>query len=101
MAAGFPSHVVIALVGTAARPAWLVRLAPQVKSVVLALDADNGGKAAMARLANEFRRAGLAVLLCPPPHDQWGKDWSERWRRLGPAIPAGNAEKGTGHPFHT
>ena len=84
LASGFPAHAVIALVGTAARPAWLVRLAPQVKSVVLALDADGGGQAAMERLADEFRRAGLAVLFCPPPHDQWGKDWSERWRRLGP-----------------
>ena len=32
----------------------------------------------------EFRQAGFIVTLCPPPHDQWGKDWSERWRRLGP-----------------
>jgi hypothetical protein len=84
LAAGFPPNAVIALVGTAARPAWLVHLAPQVKSVVLALDSDDGGQAAMERLADEFRRASLAVTLCPPPHDQWGKDWSERWRRLGP-----------------
>ena len=52
--------------------------------MVLALDADNGGQAAMERLADEFRQAGLAVSLCPPPQDQWGKDWSERWRRLDP-----------------
>ena len=84
LAAGFPPNAVIALVGTAARPSWLARLAPQVKSVVLALDADGGGQAAMERLTNEFQQAGLAVTLCPPPHDQWGKDWSERWRRLGP-----------------
>jgi hypothetical protein len=30
LAAGFPANVVIALVGTSARPTWLVRLAPQV-----------------------------------------------------------------------
>ena len=84
LAAGFPPNAVIALVGTAARPSWLVRLVPQVKSVVLALDADDGGQTAMERLADEFRRASLAVTLCLPPHDQWGKDWSERWRRLGP-----------------
>ncbi len=84
LAAGFPANSVIALVGTAARPAWLVRSAPQVKGVVLALDADDGGKTAMERLAIEFRQAGLTVVLCPPPFDQWGKDWNERWRRIGP-----------------
>jgi len=84
LAAGFPARTVIALVGTAARPGWLVRLAPQVKGVVLALDADESGGTAMERLAGEFRQAGLPVSLCPPPHDRWGKDWSERWRRLGP-----------------
>ncbi len=84
LAAGFPASAVIALVGTAARPSWLARSAPQVKGVVLALDADESGKTAMAHLAGEFRQAGLPVALCPPPHDRWGKDWSERWRRLGP-----------------
>jgi hypothetical protein len=84
LAAGFPTSAVVALVGTAARSTWLVRLAPQVKGVVLALDADDGGQTAMERLAGEFRQAGLAVVLCPPPQDRWGKDWSERWRRLGP-----------------
>ncbi len=84
LAAGFPARTVIALVGTAARPGWFVRSAPQIKGVVLALDADESGKTAMARLAGEFRQAGLPVTLCPPPHDRWGKDWSERWRRLGP-----------------
>jgi DNA primase len=84
LAAGFPATTVIALVGTAARPGWFVRSAPQVKGVVLALDADDGGKTAMARLAGEFRQTGLSVALCPPPHNRWGKDWSERWRRLGP-----------------
>jgi DNA primase len=84
LAAGFPATTVIALVGTAARAAWLARSAPQVKGVVLALDADDGGKTAMARLAGEFRQVGFSVALCPPPRDRWGKDWSERWRRLGP-----------------
>jgi len=84
LAAGFPASAVIALVGTAARPGWFVRVAPQVKGVVLALDADESGITAMERLAVEFRQAGLSVSLCPPPQDQWGKDWSERWRRLGP-----------------
>ena len=51
LAAGFPANAVIALVGTAARPFWLARFAPQVKRVVLALDADDGGAVAMERLA--------------------------------------------------
>lgn len=84
LSAGMPAESVLALVGTAARPSWLRWLAPRLKSVVLALDADNGGEEAMARLASEFQQAGLAVNLCPPPRDRWGKDWSERWRRLGP-----------------
>jgi len=84
LAAGLPANAVIALVGTSARTAWLTQFAPQVKRVVLALDADDGGAVAMERLAGEFRRAGFVVTLCPLPHDQWGKDWSERWRRLGP-----------------
>jgi Toprim domain-containing protein len=84
LSAGMPAESVLALVGTAARPSWLRWLAPQLQRVVLALDADSGGEEAMARLAGEFQEAGLAVSLCPPPADQWGKDWSERWRRLGP-----------------
>ena len=84
LAAGLPANAVIALAGTAARPAWLARFAPQVERVMLALDADDGGAMAMERLADEFMRAGFIVTQCPPPHDEWGKDWSERWRRLGP-----------------
>jgi len=85
LAAGFPASTVIALVGTAARPAWLVRSAPKVKGVVLALDADLGRQTAMERLADEFQQAGLSVALCPPPHDRWGKDV----RRIGACeIPA-------------
>jgi DNA primase len=84
LSAGMPTESVIALVGTAARPSWLHWLAPRLTSVVLALDADSGGEEAMERLAGEFQQAGLAVSLCSPPVDQWGKDWSERWRRLGP-----------------
>ena len=83
LSGGMPPESVFALVGTAARPSWLRWLAPRLKSVVLALDADSGGEEAMARLASEFQEAGLAVSLCPPPHDRYGKDWSERWRRIG------------------
>lgn len=84
IAAGIPSQALVALVGTAAKVEWISRFAPQVKRVVLALDGDEGGQAAMERLADEFQQAGLAVACCPPPLDGWGKDWSERYRRCGP-----------------
>jgi DNA primase len=84
LSAGMPAESVLALVGTAARPSWLMHLAPRLKGVVLALDADSGGEEAMERLAGEFQQVGLAVSLCPPPRDRYGKDWSERWRRIGP-----------------
>jgi DNA primase len=84
LAAGLPANAVIALAGTSARPLWLKQFAPQVKHVVLALDADESGAAAMERLAAKFRQAGFTITHCPPPHDSWGKDWSERFRRLGP-----------------
>ncbi|SRR6266567_2185729 len=83
LSGGMPPENVLALVGTAARPSWLRWLASRLKGVVLALDADSGGEEAMARLADEFQQAGFAVSLCPPPRDRYGKDWSERWRRIG------------------
>ncbi len=78
--AGFRRSEVIALAGTSAHLAWLP---PQVKSVVLALDSDQGGREATVRLADECRRAGLAVQTCSPPCDRRGKDWNERWRSMG------------------
>lgn len=100
LAAGLPGNAVIALVGTAARPAWLIRAAPQVRQVILALDADNSGLTAMERLADEFRRAGITVTLCPPPQDGWGKDWSERYRRLGSQCIWPLYDHFTGHIDH-
>jgi DNA primase len=84
LTAGLPASAVIALVGTTAQPLWLKRCAPQINHVVPALDADDGGAVAMERLAKGFRPAGFIVTQCPPAQDQWGKDWSERFRRLGP-----------------
>ena len=85
IAAGIPQQRLVALAGTAARSQWIIHFAPQVRHLVLALDGDSGGHEAIERLADEFRQAGLAVDLCPPPQDGWGKDWSERYRRSGPA----------------
>ncbi|HEY6409868.1 MAG TPA: toprim domain-containing protein, partial [Ktedonobacteraceae bacterium] len=81
LAAGFQAAEVVALVGTALQVDWFPY---QVKSVVLALDGDAGGLDAMYRLADHLARTGLCVSLCPPVQDGYGKDWNERWRRLGP-----------------
>ena len=80
LAAGFRASDVVALVGTAAQANWLPA---QVQSVILALDADEGGIDAARRLADRLERAGYCVRLCPPPHDRLGKDWNERWQRIG------------------
>lgn len=80
LAAGLPATDVIALVGTAMQVEWLPA---QVKTAVLALDGDDGGREASRRLANQLALAGLQVQLCPPAPDTWGKDWNERWQHLG------------------
>ncbi len=80
LAAGFRASDVVALVGTAAQAKWLPA---RVQSVILALDADEGGTDAMRRLADRLERVGYRVRLCPPPQDQWGKDWNERYQRIG------------------
>ena len=81
LAAGFPAAGVVALVGTATQAEWYPH---QVKAAILALDADEGGKEATSRLACRLKQTGLCVKLCPPLQDKWGKDWNERWRRIGP-----------------
>ncbi|HEU5229424.1 MAG TPA: toprim domain-containing protein [Ktedonobacteraceae bacterium] len=80
LSAGFASNEVVALTGTAMQPDWLP---PQVKEVILALDGDEGGKEASYRIADLLARDGIAVNLCLPPQDRWGKDWNERWRHIG------------------
>jgi Toprim-like len=80
LAAGFQASDVIALVGTAAQASWFPA---QVKSIILALDADEGGTDAMRRLVDRLARGGFCVRVCPPPQDRWGKDWNERWQRIG------------------
>jgi DNA primase len=80
LAAGFRASDVIALAGTAAQTSWFPA---QVQAIILALDADEGGTDAMRRLAERLERAGYRVNLCPPVRDTWGKDWNERWQRIG------------------
>ncbi len=80
LAAGMMPAEVIALAGTAIRPDWFPG---HVSTVMLALDADAGGEHASARLAERLEQAGIGVVVCAPPQDRWGKDWSERWRTAG------------------
>lgn len=83
LAAGIPASMVVALVGTSARPSWFMRSAPQLRRILLALDADSGGLSATTRLVRLFHDARLDVAQYSPPPDAWGKDWSERFRQLG------------------
>jgi hypothetical protein len=80
LAAGFPANDIIALAGTAAPVDWFPA---QVRTVVLALDGDEGGQEASSRLAGQLALAGLQVKLCLLSQDGRGKDWNERWQRVG------------------
>jgi Toprim-like len=80
LAVGFHPGEVVALVGTGARPYWLPS---RIRTVVLGLDGDAGGKQATAQLVEHLEQDGRAVLCCYPPADGSGKDWSERYRRIG------------------
>jgi hypothetical protein len=80
LAAGFDEREVVALVGTALPVEWLP---PQVHTVVLALDSDQGGQEASRRMADQLMQEGFAAEICLPPSDRWGKDWNERWRQIG------------------
>ena len=80
LAAGFDPTEVVALAGTALQIAWLP---PQVKTIIMAFDGDQGGQEATRRLADQLRHEGFNVKACPALQDRWGKDWNERWRRVG------------------
>lgn len=81
LAAGFQAAEVVALAGTTVQLDWFPT---QVKTIVLALDGDEGGTEASSRLEERLIQEGLGVRMAPPPRDGQGKDWNERWRRLGP-----------------
>ena len=81
LSAGVRPGEVVALAGTAIRADWFP---PHVSAVILALDADAGGEQAAERLIDRLGKSGIRADSCPPPQDHWGKDWSERWRTMGP-----------------
>jgi DNA primase len=80
LSAGFAANEVVALTGTAMQADWLPG---QVRTIVLSLDGDEGGDAASARLTEQLSAEGFEVKQCRPPRDRWGKDWNERWHRIG------------------
>ena len=81
IASGWSPTGVVALAGTAADPSWFPR---HVRTIILALDCDEGGSLVTPRLTATFERAGFRVVACLPPSDDGcGKDWSERWRKAG------------------
>ncbi len=77
---GFQAADIVALAGTAAQIDWFPA---HINSVVLAFDSDEGGKEATSRLADQLIHAGMCIRLCSPPQDGRGKDWNERWRKMG------------------
>jgi hypothetical protein len=79
LAAGLEPRESLALVGTALQ---VEALPLQVQSVVLALDGDESGQKAASKLAGELQATGLVTTFCVMPQDEYGKDWSERWRRV-------------------
>ena len=80
LAAGVRPVHVAALVGTTLDPDWIPE---QVQVVILALDGDAAGQEATQRLVSLLEARGVRVMLCAPPQDHKGKDWSERYRRHG------------------
>jgi DNA primase len=71
---------IVALVGSRDGRAgdWLPA---RVQRAVIALDGDEKGKEAAQVLRLRLPEKGIACVVCTPPEDDLGKDWSERWRR--------------------
>ena len=82
LAAGFEAEEVAALVGTALRAS---QIPAQVRSLLLALDGDQGGREAAQRLMQQLQLNQVRVECClasPSPQFR-GKDWSALWRQYG------------------
>jgi hypothetical protein len=79
MAAGVPQ-----VLATCGLQIDLATLPKRAYRVVLAFDGDARGQEAMQHWQRRLRRKGFDVCCCAPPQDGLGKDWSERWVRVGP-----------------
>lgn len=80
LSAGFGMAQVIALVGTSVQVDWFPH---RVQAVILALDADEAGQQAAHKLAERLEQTDISVRVFPSRPDRWGKDWNERWRKMG------------------
>jgi hypothetical protein len=76
--AGLP-HVV-AVVGTAVNIDWLPK---HLEQITLAFDGDPAGVEKASTTAHDLYLAGYNAVICTPPDDGEGKDWSERYRKFG------------------
>jgi hypothetical protein len=96
LAAGFRATDVVALAGTAAQANWFPA---QVQSVILALDADEGGTDAMRRLAERLERAGYLEAVrkgqrsCSIRMGYFGLSGLFNRRRQVVVVPHGCREK--------
>jgi DNA primase len=75
----FAGHIV-ALVGSRDGRAgdWLPA---RVQRAIIGLDGDEKGREAAEALRLSLAEKGISGVICTPPDDGLGKDWSERWRR--------------------
>jgi DNA primase len=82
--ADFEVEEVVALVGTALRAS---QIPTHVRSLLLALDGDQGGREAAQRLMQQLQLNRVCVECClaSPSQEFRGKDWSALWRQYGAA----------------
>ena len=71
---------------TSANHLAVLRLPPQLRRLYFAVDADEAGHRAMARLRQRAGAAGIEVLALLPCHG----DFNEDLQKLGPALLARN-----------
>ena len=71
---------------TSANHLAVLRLPPQLRRLLIAVDADEAGHRAMARLRQRAEATGIEVLALLPCHG----DFNEDLQRLGPAVLARN-----------
>lgn len=60
---------------------------PQLRHIVLCLDADEPGQSAVERLRAKYEAAGYTVQSRRPPR---GKDWNESLQQQGPIRERGD-----------
>jgi hypothetical protein len=85
IASGIAPGGILALVGSRDSHA-ADRIPKPIRRAIIALDGDASGKSAAQALSQHLYLAGLPSVICTPPEDGLGKDWSERLRLGGMAA---------------